>query len=39
VWRDDELMATGYTHNVCMNREGKVLRPTAELKNLCGTGG
>ena len=36
VLHGDELLATGYTHHVCMNPAGKVLRPTADLRKLCG---
>lgn len=35
VWRGDDLLATGYTHHVCMSPEGKVLRPTPSLRALC----
>lgn len=35
VFRDDTLLATGYTHHVCMSPEGKILRPTAALLALC----
>lgn len=35
VYRDDVLLATGYTHHVCMSPEGAVLRPTAALRALC----
>jgi acyl-CoA thioester hydrolase len=31
---DGELLATGYTHHVCMTRDGKVVRPVAEVRNL-----
>ena len=36
VYRDDTLLMTGHTHHVCMSPEGKVMRPTAELRKLCG---
>jgi acyl-CoA thioester hydrolase len=36
VKRDGELLATGYTHHVCMSPAGKVLRPTPALLGLCG---
>ncbi len=35
VRRNGELLATGYTHHVCMSPDGKVLRPTADLRKLC----
>jgi acyl-CoA thioester hydrolase len=34
VVRDGDVLATGYTHHVCMTREGKVVRPAAEVRNL-----
>jgi acyl-CoA thioester hydrolase len=34
VWRAGDLLATGYTHHVCMSPAGKVLRPTAALRAL-----
>jgi len=37
VLRAETLLATGYTHHVCMRPDGKVLRPTAALRALCGT--
>lgn len=36
VRRGSALIATGYTHHVCMRPDGNVLRPTAELRALCG---
>jgi len=36
VYRDKTLLMTGYTHHVCMSPAGKVMRPTAELRKLCG---
>ena len=36
VYRGATLLMTGYTHHVCMSPEGKVLRPTAQLRKLCG---
>ncbi len=36
VKRGDTLLVTGYTHHVCMRPDGKVLRPTAQLRKLCG---
>jgi acyl-CoA thioester hydrolase len=35
VFREDTLLASGYTHHVCMRPDGKVLRPTAALLRLC----
>ena len=35
VRRGGDLLATGYTHHVCMSPEGKVLRPTKDLRGLC----
>ncbi len=35
VRRDDTILATGYTHHVCMSADGRVLRPTAALHALC----
>ncbi len=35
VRRNGELLATGHTHHVCMSPEGRVLRPTTELRALC----
>ncbi len=35
VRRGDDLLATGYTHHVCMGPSGKILRPTPELRKLC----
>jgi acyl-CoA thioester hydrolase len=35
VRRDGELLATGYTHHVCMDPDGKILRPASDLKKLC----
>ncbi|MBT3194349.1 MAG: acyl-CoA thioesterase [Verrucomicrobia bacterium] len=35
VRRGRDLIATGYTHHVCMSPDGKVLRPTPELVSLC----
>jgi acyl-CoA thioester hydrolase len=35
VYRDDTLLMTGYTHHVCMSPDGRVLRPSAELRALC----
>jgi acyl-CoA thioester hydrolase len=37
VKRDGELLAAGYTHHVCMGLDGRVMRPTAELRGLCGS--
>jgi acyl-CoA thioester hydrolase len=34
VRRDGDLIATGYTHHICMSPEGKVLRPAPELVGL-----
>ena len=36
VYRDETLLTTGYTHHICMSSQGKVLRPTAQLRTLCG---
>ncbi len=35
VCRGEDLLATGYTHHICMSPEGKILRPTPELQALC----
>lgn len=35
VRRGTDLIATGYTHHVCMSPEGRVLRPTPALVSLC----
>ena len=32
--RGDDLIATGYTHHVCMSRDGRVMRPTPEIRSL-----
>ncbi len=37
VWRGGDLLATGYTHHVCMSPEGRILRPTPQLRALCET--
>jgi len=34
VRREGDLIATGYTHHICMSPEGKVLRPAPELISL-----
>lgn len=34
MMRGQDLIVTGYTHHVCMDRDGKVLRPVAELTRL-----
>lgn len=34
VERDGKLLASGHTQHVCMSPEGKVCRPSAELKQL-----
>lgn len=34
VKRGDDLLATGYTEHVCMNREGKVIKPVPEVRRL-----
>jgi len=34
VKRGEVMIATGYTDHVCMSKEGRVLRPVAELKRL-----
>ncbi len=36
VKRDETLLMTGYTHHICMSPDGRVLRPTAALRELCG---
>lgn len=38
VYRDDTLLMTGHTHHVCMSPDGRVLRPSPALLNLCGKG-
>lgn len=35
IRRGKELLVTGYTHHVCMSTDGRVMRPTAELRRLC----
>lgn len=35
IRRGEELLVTGYTHHVCMSPEGRVMRPTADLRRLC----
>jgi len=34
IMRDGEILADGYTVHVCVNRERKVLKPPAYLKNV-----
>jgi len=34
IWRDADLLITGYTEHVCVSTGGKVLRPVPELKKL-----
>jgi acyl-CoA thioester hydrolase len=36
VYRGEVLLVTGYTHHVCMGPDGRVMRPTAALRALCG---
>lgn len=31
IHKEDSLIVTGYTHHVCLSREGKVQRPLPEL--------
>jgi len=38
VYREDTLLMSGYTHHVCMRPDGKVLRPTDDLRRLCRSG-
>lgn len=38
IWRDDDMLVSGYTHHVCMTPEGKVLRPVPALRKLCEEG-
>lgn len=39
VRRGDETLATGHTVHVCMSPQGRILRPTPELRKLFGAGG
>jgi acyl-CoA thioester hydrolase len=34
IKRDEALIVTGYTHHVCMDRNGNVMRPIPELSAL-----
>jgi len=34
VTRDEDLIVSGYTNHVCMSPDGRVLRPTEELRRL-----
>lgn len=34
IWRGEDLLVTGHTEHVCVNSEGKVVRPVEEIRKL-----
>ena len=36
ILKDNELMAKGYTHHVCLNRDGKIVKIPQKLKEILG---